>query len=57
MTGILKTLGITTCSLLISSGACDAIDIYTKDENCNKVLKICAIHTITLLSFAVAKKV
>lgn len=57
MTGFLKTLGITTCSLLISSGVCDAIDIYAKDEKCNKVIKICAIQTIVLISFAVTKKI
>lgn len=57
MAGILKTLGITTCSLIISSGVCDAIDSYTKDETCNKVIKICAVQTIALLSFAVTKKI
>lgn len=56
MSTLLK-IGVSVCTGLLSYAACEVIDNYAKDKSCNNLLKISAIQSIALISFAVFRKV
>lgn len=56
MSTLLK-IGISMCSGMLSYASCEVIDNFAEDKMSNRILKISAIQSIALISFAVFRKV